>query len=75
MTNKVITSSFFAKDDSGTIYTVNVWTTVLSHLGRKIYGSSEYLLSNGDDLFAVSGHENQWEIAATNVRITRIEEE
>lgn len=66
------TDSFSAKDVNGTIYTVDVWTNMISHQGRLIPSSSEYLLSNGDDLIVVPGCENQWDIASTNVRITRI---
>lgn len=66
------TDSFSAKDVNGTIYTVDVWTNMISHQGRQIPSSSEYILSNGDDLFDVPGCENQWDIASTNIRITRI---
>lgn len=71
---KTKTDSFSAKDINGTIYKVDVWTNMIPYKGRQISGSSEYLLSNGDNLFNVPGCEDQWDIASTNVRITRIEE-
>lgn len=67
------TGSFKAKGDDGVIYSVDIWTTKVSHNGHKLDGSYEYLLSDGDELFDVPGTDNQWDIASTDVRITRME--
>lgn len=69
MKNK--TDSFRAKGDDGLMYTVNILTTMISHQGRQLSGSSEYQLENGDELFDVPGVDDQWDIASTNVRIIK----
>lgn len=66
------TSNFQALGSDGKTYWVDVWTTMLTHNGHKIKGGREYLLANGDELFDVPGVDGQWDIASTNVRITKV---
>ena len=72
MNTKKKTSSFQAKSEDGRVFTVDVWTTMILHRGNSLPGGSEYLLSNGDQLFDVPGTDNQWDIASTDVRITKV---
>lgn len=69
---KTKTSSFQALGSDGKTYRVDVSTTMLSHNGQTIKGSREHLLSDGGELFDVPGVDGQWDIARTNIRITKI---
>lgn len=69
---KIKTDSFSATGNDGRIYTINIFTTMVEYQECYLPGSFEYLLSNGDELFNVPGFDNQWEIASTGVRITKV---